>query len=101
MSVLSDVLHELEAGADAATVARRLQIPRDLVDAAIDHWVDAGRAVRPAGPMPAVAGATMPVTASATPPCHGCEPRPLWRTALSCHGCPFAAPRPAPRPPRR
>ncbi|SDD31600.1 hypothetical protein SAMN05216410_3173 [Sanguibacter gelidistatuariae] len=96
MSVLSDVLRELEAGADVATVARRLQISDDLAAAAIDHWVDAGRAVRPARTT-ALAG---PGATPAGQPCPGCAPRPLWRMALSCHGCPFAT-RPIATPPPR
>ena len=117
MSVLGDVLRELEAGADTATVARHLGISPDLAAAAIDHWVDAGLAVRPerttglpARPEPGGESATSgqitamparparPDGAGGTGPasgtaCGGCEPRPRWRTALSCHGCPFAAPR--------
>lgn len=119
MSVLADVLRELEAGADTTTVARRLGISPDLAAAAVEHWVDVGLAVRPerttglqvrpepggALPMsaevavaPAGAGSRRGDQAGSGPAssgtaCGGCEPRPWWRTALSCHGCPFAAPR--------
>ena len=96
MSILAEVLRELEAGADAATVARRLQISDDLAAAAIDHWVEAGRAVRPARATgPAGLGSTAPGSRPPGAACPGCEPRPLWRRALACHGCPFATPPPS------
>lgn len=98
MSVLAGVLRELETGADTVTVARRLGISTDLAAAAIEHWVDVGRAVRPerttalpAQAEPGAAGDRGDGPASAA--CVGCEPRPRWRTALSCYGCPFSAPR--------
>ena len=94
MSVLEDVLRELRTGAGTATVARRLQISDDLAGALVDHWVRAGAAVVPpttAGVPPRSTGRTGARPEADAAPCHGCAPRPLWRTPLSCHGCPFAA----------
>lgn len=94
MSLLEDALRELRTGATTATVARRLQISDDLASTLVEHWVDAGEVVVPppaAGVPPRAAGAGRSRPPADGEPCAGCAPRPVWRTPLSCHGCPFAA----------